>query len=59
METLPSVTGSIEHYEDRVDSIMRTCLSSFFSSENTLNSNHNFLIKSIIIYVLLFFKQES
>ena len=38
---------------------MRTCLSSFFSSENTLNSNHNFLIKSIIIYVLLFFKQES
>ena len=34
---------------------MCTCLSSFFSSENTLNSDHNFLIESIITYVLSLF----
>ncbi len=38
---------------------MRTCLSSFFSSDNTLNSNHDFLIKSIIIYVLSFSGQAK
>ena len=31
---------------------MRTCLSSFFCSENTPNSNYNFLIKSMIVYEL-------
>ena len=40
--------------------MMHTCLSSFFSSENILNSNHNFLIESIsIIYVLSFPHRES
>ena len=38
---------------------MQTCLSSFFSSDNTLNSNHDFLIKSIIIYVLSFSGQAK
>ena len=38
---------------------MRTCLSSFFCSEKTLHSNHNFLIESIIIYVLSFSHRES
>jgi hypothetical protein len=38
---------------------MRTCLSSFFSSENTLYSNHNFLIESIIICILSFSRRES
>ena len=35
--------------------MMHMYLSSFFSSENTLNSNHFFIIKSIITNVLSFF----
>ena len=49
METLPSVMTlrrSCGLYT------MRTCLSSFFCSENTPTSNQYYLIKSIIIYEL-------
>ena len=58
MEILPSVTG-IGHQIMQRPYTMHTCLSSIFSSENMLNSNHNFLIESIIIYILSFSRQES
>ena len=38
---------------------MRTCLSSLFSLETTLKSNHNFLIESISHLHTTFLSQES
>ncbi len=47
METHPSVKG-IKTLRDRVESYtMRSCLSSLSRTENTLKTNHNFLIESI------------
>ena len=37
---------------------MRTCLSSLFSSETTLKTNHNFLIKSLSHLLTAFSRQE-